>query len=209
MEVHIMLISILCKHTAKTLKREVVYSNLDRTILFFIIGLIIMLFFTECHKQRSSYWYYDKYRLVLIFNVEDTLEEFILLRSYDKTIAETPLVANDSVAIPKLGTMGIEFNLSEDTIINILGIPNYRNSFQTDSLKYTILGYSMEDSSSITFTLVNDSLSRISSNIKWLILPQNIKVGVTADIVSQSFGEADFIGTQGLPSLGREIKLDR
>ena len=152
-------------------------------------------FWVKSPQKISGYLYYWDQRLQLNLDRNNRFEEWVLRRSFSKSVTMTQ-TAFDSSVIPKVGACGIFFNASADTIIKILGDYHSYGWLDMDSTISTSFNWRWNDSLYMSFELTNDSLRVIRSNAGWIQLPKGIKIGDT---------KADIIKEYGKPSLTYKI----
>lgn len=164
-------------------------------------------FLTKSVKQQYMYFYYDSLKLTLNLDKNGRLDEWVLHRPFLRAIKPANTTNFDSLAIPLLGAFGVKFNSSWKDIIKILGVPKSYCFINMDSFTLTSLGWMFNDSSYISFSLKNDSLERISSNVKWAKLPKGIRSGTPKDTIVWLYGKPSFISTTKIKSSYKPLRL--
>jgi hypothetical protein len=178
-------------------------NRMTRYFLICGIVLAVVLQANSCsHKQQKYlYLYYDTYRLVLTFDSNEKLTEWVILRPSKNVLLSKSILNRDSTVLPLVGAFGVQFNMSAEAVKGVLGQPKYSGCVDKDTVIFTSLGWVFQDGYYLNIMLRHDSVARIASNAAWATLPKQVKIGIARDSILLLYGKPSLVSSTPAKSL--------
>lgn len=158
------------------------------------LGITVLLFHCEKDERVTrlrTYLMYSDYGIVFTFDMNDSLDGFIMANCPNERKALKTEYIDKQVLIPCVGVFGVRFNDSEARVIDLLGAPtSIREPIfpeQPKDLTLKMITWQNADTTLI-ISLANDSVTKITNYLRPTSLPFGLYWRAHKDSVKKIMG---------------------